>query len=155
MAKFFELTNENQDLFNEAWSENGMYNFIDLKLVGVTKSKEVIKVQKTNPQAEYLGKCPDSVICTVYEAAFDRLDEKTKKLLVEDALAQVSYDSEKDKINVGCPQIVVTIGGRAKYGEELLNAAECGVLAIQQIADEEAEQKAAEKERKAAKKGGF
>lgn len=153
MAKFFELSDENQNYFVDEWNENGLYNFIDLKLLGVNKAKDVIKVQKTNPQAEYLGKCPDSVTCTVYEAAFDRLDDKAKKLLVKDALSVVSYDSEKDKINVGCPLIIVTIGGRAKYGEELLNAAESATLAIQQIADEEAERKAAEKERKAAKRG--
>lgn len=155
MAKFFELSKENQEYFIQEWNENGMYNYIDLKLLGVSKSKDVIKVQKTNPQAEYLGKCPDSVTCTVYEAAFDRLDDKTKKLIVNDALAMVSYDDEKDKIIVGCPQITVTIGGRTKHGEELLNAIESGVLAIQQIADEEAEKKTAEKERKAAKKSNI
>ena len=152
MAKFFELSDENQEIFEDIWQETGMFNYIDLKLLGVPKSKEVIKVQKTNPQAEYLGKCPDSIVVCVYEQAFDRLDDKGKKLLAEDALASVSFDSEKDKIVVGCPQIVVSVGGRAKYGEELLNYAESAVLAIQQIADEEAESKAAERETKKAKK---
>ena len=145
MAKFFELSEENKEVFDTIWDNTGMVHYVDLKLLGVSKAKEVVKVQKTNPQAEYLGKCPDSIICTVYEEAFDRLDEKGKKLLAEDALSIVSYDSEKDKIIVGAPQIVVTVGGRAKYGEELINVAESAVLAIQQIADEEAERKAAEK----------
>jgi hypothetical protein len=154
MTKYFELNEENQEIFDTIWEENGMFNYIDLKLLGVPKAKELIKVQKTNAQAEYLGKCPDSIICTVYEQAFDRLDEKGKKMLAEDALAQVSYDFEKDKINVGVPQIVITVGGRAKYGEELLNYAETGVLAIQQIAEEEAEKKAAARQAKKAKKNG-
>ena len=145
MAKFFELSEENKEVFDTIWDNTGMVHYVDLKLLGVSKAREVVKVQKTNPQAEYLGKCPDSIICTVYEEAFDRLDEKGKKLLAEDALSIVSYDSEKDKIIVGAPQIVVTVGGRAKYGEELINVAESAVLAIQQIAEEEAERKAAEK----------
>jgi len=145
MAKFFELSDENREIFDEIWQETGMFNYIDLKLLGVPKAKEVIKVQKTNPQAEYLGKCPDSIVVTVYEQAFDRLDDKGKKLLAEDALSLVSFDDEKEKIIVGAPQIVVSVGGRAKYGEELINIAESAVLAIQQIADEEAEKKAAEK----------
>lgn len=148
MAKFFEISEENQEIFDDIWQETGMFNYVDLKLLGVPKAKEVIKVQKTNPQAEYLGKCPDSIICTVYEQAFDRLDERGKKLLAEDALSLVSYDGEKDKIIVGVPQIVVTVGGRSKYGDELINISESAVLAIQQIAEEEAEKKAAEKESK-------
>ena len=152
MAKFFEISEENQEIFDDIWQESGMFNYIDLKLLGVPKAKEVIKVQKTNPQAEYLGKCPDSIVVTVYEEAFDRLDEKQKRLIAEDALSSVSYDGEKDKIVVGCPQIVVTVGGRAKYGDELINAAETAVLMIQTIAEEEAEKKAAERESKKKRK---
>ncbi len=152
MAKFFEISEENQEIFDDIWQESGMFNYIDLKLLGVPKAKEVIKVQKTNPQAEYLGKCPDSIVVTVYEEAFDRLDEKQKRLIAEDALSSVSYDDEKDKIVVGCPQIVVTVGGRAKYGDELINAAETAVLMIQTIAEEEAEKKAAERESKKKRK---
>lgn len=154
MAKFFEISEENQEIFDDIWQESGMFNYIDLKLLGVPKAKEVIKVQKTNPQAEYLGKCPDSVIVTVFEQAFDRLDDRGKKLLAEDALSLVSFDDEKEKIIVGAPQIVVTVGGREKYGDELINVAESAVLAIQQIAEEEAERKAAEKAEKKRGKNG-
>lgn len=153
MAKFFEISDENKEIFENIWSESGMFNYIDLKLLGVPKAKEVVKVQKTNPQAEYLGKCPDSIIVTIYEQAFDRLDDRGKKLLAEDALSLVSYDDEKEKIIVGAPQIVVSVGGRAKYGDELINVAESAVLSIQQIAEEEAEKKAAERENKKKRKG--
>lgn len=153
MAKFFEISDENKEIFENIWSESGMFNYVDLKLLGVPKAKEVIKVQKTNPQAEYLGKCPDSIIVTVFEQAFERLDDRAKKLLAEDALSLVSYDDEKDKIIVGAPQIVVTVGGRQKYGEELINVAESAVLTIQQIAEEEAEKKAAERQNKKKRKG--
>lgn len=153
MAKFFEISDENKQIFEKIWDETGMVHYVDLKLLGVSKAKEVVKVQKTNPQAEYLGRCPDSIICTIYEEAFDRLDEKGKKLLAEDALSLVSYDDEKDKIIVGAPQIVISVGGRAKYGDELINTAEAAVLAIQQIAEEEAERKAAEKANKKKNKG--
>lgn len=151
MTKFFELSDENQEIFRDIWESTGLYNYIDLKLIGTPKAKEVIKVQKTNPQAQWLGKCQDSIACTVYEQAFDRLDDETKIIIAKDALSVVSYDSEKDKIVVGSPQIVVTVGGRAKYGDKLINAAETAVLMIQEIEEEEKEKKAAEKE--ANKKG--
>ena len=43
---------------------------------------------------------------------------------------------------------VRTVAGRMKYGEDLINAAETGVLAIQQVEDEKREQKELEKANK-------
>lgn len=154
MAKFFELSEENKNIFDDIWQDSGMFNYIDLKILGVSKAKEVIKVAKTNALAEYLGKSPDSCTVIVYEEVFDRLDDKNKKLLAQDALSIVSYDSEKDKINVGVPQITVTVGGRMKYGEDLINAAEIAVTMIQEIEEEKKAQKEAEKAAKKAKRNG-
>ena len=148
MAKFFELTDENQTLVNDVFQDTGMHNYMNLKMVGVSKAKELIKVSKANPLAEYVGKCPDTIVCAIYEDAFDRLDEKTKRLLLIDAFGVVFYDDEKDKISIGAPQIVVTVAGRMKYGEDLINADETGVLAIQQLEDEKREQKELEKANK-------
>ena len=136
MAKLFELSEENIDLIEEVFQNTGLHNYMELKTMGVTKSKQLIKIQKNNPVTEYLAKAPDSINIQVYEDAFDRLDIETKKILLEDAFSIVGYDSDKDKILIGAPQITVTIGGRQRFGDALINAAEAGVLAIQQIEDE-------------------
>lgn len=149
MAKFFEISDENKILIENTFSETGLDNYINLKIVGTPKAKELIKVTKANPLAEYVGKIPDSVVCTLYEEAFDRLDEKTKKILITDAFNCVGYDTEKDKILVGVPQIVVTVAGMHKYGDELINAAEMGVMMIQEV---EEERKAKKEMEKASKK---
>ena len=139
MAKFFEVTSENDEMIMDIFEETGMYKYMNIKIVGVAKAKELIKISKANPLAEYVGKCPDTIVLTLYEEAFERLDDKTKKILLTD---------EKDKINIGAPQIVVTVGGRMKYGDELINAAEVGVLAIQQLEEERKEKKEMEKANK-------
>ena len=150
MAKLFELSEENFNLIDEMFQQTGMHNYIDLKILGTSKSKpdEIVKVAKISPIAEYVGKCPDSVSCVVYEEAFDRLDEDTKKLIIEDAFAQIAYDSEKDKIVMGCPMIKMSIGGRTKYGEKLGNALE---LAATMVIEIEEEKKAAKEAEKASK----
>lgn len=153
MAKFFELTEENQALVDDVFQDTGMHNYMNLKIVGVSKAKELIKISKANPLAEYVGKCPDTIVCAIYEDAFDRLDEKTKRLLLMDAFGVVFFDDEKDKISIGAPQIVVTVAGRQNFGDELINAAEAGVLAIQQVEDERREQKEIEKANKKKNKG--
>ena len=99
-----------------------------------------------------MTKKPDTVCLYIYEEAFLRLEEAQRKLLLRDAMCTIAYDAEKDKIIIGAPSITVTIGGRAKYGDDLINAAETAVWAIQQIADEEKAKKEAEKEAKAARR---
>jgi hypothetical protein len=148
MAKFFELTEENQSLVDEKFQEAGLHNTINLLMFGTPKSKEMIKVSRVNPLAETVGNCPESVVCIIYEEAFDRLDDHTKELLVEDAFANVAYDPDKDKIVVGAPQIIVTAKGRQQYGDELINAAESAIYAIAQIEEEKKAQKELEKENK-------
>lgn len=148
MAKFFELSEENQALIDDRFQVTGMHNYINLLVFGVSKAREVIKVSKANPLAEKVGNCPDSVVCIVYEEAFDRLDDEMRKMLVDDAFANVAYDSEKDKIIVGAPQITVTVSGRKTFGDALINAAESAVYAIQQIEEEKRLAKEAEREAK-------
>lgn len=140
MAKYFKLADDNREIIENAFSETGMDNFFDLILRGVKKSKQLIKLQKASAIMEDLGNLREdsNVVLYLYEEAFDRLTDDMKKLLVEDALATLSFDAEKGKIYIGAPSIVVTCGCRAKYGDTLLDAAEAGVMAIQQI---EAEKK--------------
>lgn len=152
MAKFYDVSEETRSLIDEVFQKKGLHNGIDLKIRGITKQKEVIKVVKTNPQAVDLAKCPDSVVCYVYEEAFERLDTEQQELLVEDAFANVDYDNEKDKIIVGGPQITVSLGGLGLHGQKLVQAAETGVFAIMQIEEEKKAAKEAEKAEKAAKK---
>lgn len=135
MAKYFKLADDNREIIETAFSETGMDNFFDLILRGVKKSKQLIKLQKASAIMEDLGNLREdsNVVLYLYEEAFDRLNDDMKKILIEDALATLSFDAEKSKITIGAPSITVTCGGRAKYGDKLLNAAESAVMAIQQI----------------------
>lgn len=152
MSKLGKLSDETNDMVMELASEMGLENFIIVEPMAVQKSKQLIKISKANPTTEFLTKKPDTVCLYIYEEAFLRLEEAQRKLLLQDAMATIAYDGEKDKIVLGAPSITVTIGGRAKYGDDLINAAETAVWAIQQIAEEEKAKKEAEKIEKAARK---
>ena len=151
--KTFDLTEENQNLFNDLFEETGYHNYMQLRLIGVAKSKDVITVNRPNAVAKHVGHLPDDVVTIlVYEDAFDRLDDKNKRLLIKDAFNLISYDSEKDKITIGTPMITVTVNGRQMWGDELINASEMAVMAVQQIEEEKREAREEEKARKAAEK---
>lgn len=154
MAKLGKVSEETQQLLDRIIDEIGYDNHMNIDVVSSKKEKTLIKINRANAYAEYIGR-PETVVITVYESAFERLSERQQELLMRDAINGIVYDSEKDKILIGCPQITVSCDGRAKWGDELINAAESGVLAIQQIIDEEKERKEAEKAAKKKIKKGY
>lgn len=147
MAKFGELSEEIQEMVDKIIDETGLHNYMTIKTFAVAKSKELIKVSRASALAEHLGKISDCVTILIYERALERLNPRQQEILLRDAFNNIAFDGEKDKILIGAPKITVTIGGRAKYGEELIDAAECSVHAMQQIIDEEKEAKEAKKKR--------
>ena len=152
MAKIGSLTETNEQLHDDVISKTGLDNYMIIKPLSITKAKQIVSVKKANATEEYMGNCPDTVFVYSYEAALDRLNEKTKTLLINDAVSTINYDTEKDKISVGVPMICVTLDGWRKHGVDLINAAEAGIMAIQQIEEEEKERKEAERVIKRASK---
>lgn len=147
-----KVSEETAALFDKIYDETGLDNFMDIRIVNVAKSKKLIEVQRCPPIGEWVASKEDVVCIKVYEKAFERLTPKMQEILMRDAFNNINFDTEKGKIIIGVPQIVVTCEGRAKWGEELINAAESGVIAIQQIIEEEKEEKERLKMEKAAKR---
>jgi hypothetical protein len=147
MGKLFKLSEETQELIDKTITEVGLENYMNFKCFGIKKQKQVFKVKKASPTEEGMGNSPDTVIILVAEEVLERLSKEQQELLVHDAINQIFYDDEKDKIVVTQPEICVTIGGRQKYGEDLINAVETSIMVRLQIEEEEKERKAAEKKR--------
>ena len=141
MAKFGKVSEETQELVDRIGNETGVIRMMDIKAVSIPKSKKVIEVKRCPPLGEYVAEKRDVVCIIVYEKAFERLSDEQQEILMKDAFNTINYDMEKDKIVIGCPQIVVSCDGRAKWGDKLVDAAEAAVLTIQQVAEEEKEEK--------------
>ena len=152
MAKLFKLSEETQGLIDELVNEFGLVHYMNFKCFGIKKQRQVIKVKKASPTEEGMGNSTDCVNVIVAEDVLTRLTDEQQELLVRDALSQVYYDSEKDKIIVIQPEVTVTLGGWQKWGEKLITTQETAILTKQQMEEEERERKAAEKELKKAKK---
>lgn len=148
MAKLGAVSDDTRNLVDEILGKSGLANFVNAEVMSISKQKQIVTVKRANATTEYLANKPDSICIYVYEEAFDRLDDNARFLIMEDALNTVYYDTEKDKIVITPQQISVTVGGRAKYGEPLINAIEAGVHAIAQIEEEERERKEQSKKSK-------
>lgn len=149
---FGEVSDDVRAVLDEVVEQTNLENFMNIYYYAVPKQKGVIKVSKLNPIGEAVSKKPGTVVITVAEEIFERLNPNQQKMLVEDAINQISYDDEKDKIGIESPAITMTVGGWRKYGAELANAYEMSLLTAQQLEEEKKEAKAAAAEAKKSKR---
>ena len=147
MAKFFETSADIAELAQDKFEDTGLAQMgIQLKVISVTKAKNVLKTSKAGATIQYLTK--KDAILIVYEEVFDRLSDEYKEKLMEGALSNISYDTEKDKLNVETDIAKEIFRMRQKY-ENYVDMVEASYIVAQQIEDEEKQRK---EEMKAAKK---
>lgn len=154
MAKIFKTSDDVAEFIESKFDETNLTNYgITLNVMSVTKAKDLLKLQKASATTEFLTKGNGSnVHVYVYEALFDRLPDLDKNLLVEMALSNISYDSEKDKITIDTNPFNQIIRMRKKHGDIILDKIETCQLLIEAMEEEEKEQKAAEKEARKSQK---
>lgn len=147
MAKIFETSQDIAELAQDKFEETGLPQMgINLKVLSITKSKNVLKVSRANATTHFLT--DKDVILLVYEEAFDRLSDEFKNKLMEGAISNISYDTEKDKLNVE-NDIAKEMFRMRRQHENYVDVVETSYLVVEQIEDEEKRRKEEEKLRKA------
>jgi hypothetical protein len=150
MAKIFETSQDIAELAQDKFEDTGLAQMgINLKVLSITKAKNVLKVSRASATTHFLTN--KDVILLIYEEAFDRLSDEFKSKLMEGAISNITYDSEKDKINVDGDIAKEIFRLRKKY-DNYVDAVETSYIVMQQIEDEEKQRKEEEKMRKAAEK---
>ena len=147
MAKFFETSEDIASLAQAKFEETSLPQMgIELKIISTTKSKNILKAFKASATVQYLTK--RDALLVIYEEAFDRLSDEMKEKLMEGALSNISYDDEKDKVNVEGDIAKEIFRMRKKY-DNYVDMLEASYLAVEQIEEEEKQKKEEEKARKA------
>lgn len=148
--KLFDTSTDIVELIDRKFEDCGLAVFgLDLKVMSTTKSKDVIKVSKASATTEYLTKKEGMITLVVYEEAFDRLPDDAKEKLVEMALSDISYDSEKDRVMIDGSPYNKIFRFRKKYGDEdLLNVLELVAHILTEIEEEAKAKKEAAREAK-------
>lgn len=153
MSKFFESSEYVAEMATNEFANASLEAYgLNLKVISTTKAKDVLAVAKASATTEFLTKEESIITLICYEQAFEMLDEETQKILLEGAISSISYDSEKDKINIDKSEASMLHRMRHKYGNDVLDKFEAGTLAIQQIAEQEAEEKERKRQEKMEKK---
>ena len=162
MAKFFKADESIVKLVDEIANEIGLAQFVDFETLDVVNLKEVVKIVKANEYAEYLSGREDLILVLVNGEAFDLLpdgpDENgvdNKYMWLRLAMEQIAYDSEKEKIVIGCPKIEVPVGMYEKFKGAAVDSALLAQYTLAQITEKKEQEKAeraAQKKEKGRKK---
>lgn len=93
----------------------GLDNFINIKVLGDEKQKkDVIKVNKVNDLNYHLHK--EDVILTVNQGIFEQLTPELKVIAIEDVLAGISYNTDKDVLQSNVADVKTFSGVLSRYG---------------------------------------
>lgn len=135
------LSDEYKELLKGISTSMGLDRYVTIKGIHNPKQKFPVIVSKANATSEYLTKEENMVCVYVNETVMDGLDSMQKRIIMEDALSTIYYDTEKDKISINKPEIMVTLWGHKKYGDDIINALESAYLYNQSLIEKEKEEK--------------
>lgn len=119
MAKFDEPFEDTQALYDEKIQAVGLDQFINITVVVNNTAKELFKVNKANDLLKY--RTGDDVLIVLNEKIFEQLTDAQKHIVVEDSLASIHFDTEKDRLVITKPDVIAYSGILSKFTFETWN----------------------------------
>jgi len=145
MGKYIEPFEDTVLEFEAKIREAGLDVSTNIKIITDNKLKpEIFSVKKCSPIESY--KTGDDVNIFLNEDIFDKLPDDLRALTIIEALAWVSYDSEKDVVAVNAPDFKAHSMVLAKHSYEEMVVLKESIKTLLQV------QKEAEDAEKAANK---
>jgi hypothetical protein len=134
--RYDELSQETIDFFMSIYDTKAFSIKIGFKFINDFKMKQSIKVMKLSDMYKFLLNKDALVI--INEDLFDKLDEESMKILIEQELDRIEVDFKNGKIKMVQPDVKTFSGILSKYGEEaVLRANQVDKLSAEQKEDME------------------
>jgi hypothetical protein len=116
MAEYQEVFPDHQELFTNLIAGIDSLNSVNIKVLGNNELKQVTKTIKANDLLRH--ESANDVYIILNETIFEPLNEEQKAMVVEEAVAQIYFDVEKDKISIIKPDFTTFSGLLVKYGHQ-------------------------------------
>lgn len=113
MAKYEEPFEDTTELFNQVISDAGLERYLTITVLVNNKAKEIFKVNKANELLKF--RTGDDIIIVINEKIFEGLTDDQKRIVVEEAIAYISYDTENDKVVITKPDFMAHSGILRKH----------------------------------------
>ena len=137
MPKFQAPSDELIKKFDSILKKTSIVDLIQFRILDSPSLKEPIMIAKASPIVNHLNSI--DVLLYFNEELFDMLDESLQDIAIEEKLAQVYFDSEKDKVVMLKPDLTTFSGIIGKYGDEYFRLFE-SIKAMKQQKEEKAKE---------------
>lgn len=137
MAKYELPFTDTQEIFDKAIDATGLQNYMHITVLSNNKAKDLFKVNKASELLKF--RSGDDVIIVLNEKIFEQLTDEQKKVVAEQAIAYLGYDTENDKLVVTKPDFIEHTGILLKYGFEFVNVLKESITTLFQ-AEKQAEE---------------
>ena len=158
MAKLEKASDDIIEFITGIIESHALDSFATFRFFELPKQKELIKVTKANATSEYFAKTTDMCTIFVNPRIWDKLEDRQKTLLTENALNGVYYDEKDDgsgKLVVDQPNLMISSDCYAKFGSDLVDAAEVAMHAFVQVKEEDKKAREAKKAEKKKSKDAY
>lgn len=118
MAKYFKLHQDIEDKFTKHIGSTGLERVVNITILGCENQKKLTKVSKNNPLNKFIS--GNDVAITINEFVFERLTDEQQSIVIEEAVACITFDYEKDKLNIKKPDVEAFSLILKKYGFDQL-----------------------------------
>lgn len=108
MSKFIEPHEETQNLYNQAIDNVGLGNFINITILVNDRLKTVFKLKKADEILQH--RAGDDVIVIINEKIIDQLTPAQRVIVIEESLASISFDTEKNLMVITPPDFLAHSG---------------------------------------------
>lgn len=116
MAKFEEPFEDTQTLFDQFVNQVDNLREVNLKIIVQNNLKEIGKVTKASDLNRHMHSY--DIVILLNEAVFEALEDEQRLIVVEELIAQIYYDDEKDKVTIIKPDLTTFSLLLIKYGAE-------------------------------------
>ena len=136
MAKFEEVFEDTQELFTKFVDKIDNLREVNIKILANNRLKEIGKVVKANDLLKHLTS--EDIIILLNETIFEQLSDEQKEMVIDELIAQVYFDDEKDKITIIKPDVNTFSLLLRKYGYDKYETLHESIKALFGQAEQEA-----------------
>lgn len=98
MSKYEESSSDINLIFNECLIKAGLNDVVKVKCLCDNRQKTIFKLQKSNPLLKF--ETNNDVYIIVNEKVFDQLVDWQRHMVAEESIAGISFNFEKDKMEI-------------------------------------------------------
>lgn len=137
MSKYEESSSDINLIFNECLIKAGLNEVVNVKCLCDNRQKTIFKLQKSTPLLKF--ETNNDVYIIINEKVFDQLPDFQKHMVAEESIVGISFNFEKDKMEIRKRDFQTFSGFIRNYGYD-----RCEVLyeSIKTIYNKEQEEEA-------------